>query len=150
MGCDCKFHIFFQFIIEKLIESLFLCLCLLSLFVQVQSLIQLLVNIWKFLLQTWKKIHCFPHISWYCSFAYCFWTGNKLLMSATTAKTSQNVSWSVIVSGLHRIIKQIYIDKDNLHGQWAVGALSQVFKNLRTLLSETEQQKSAAYIECWS
>ena len=49
---------------------------------------------------------------------------------------------------LHRIIKQIYIDKDNLHGQWAVGALSQVFKNLRTLLSETEQQKSAAYIEC--
>ena len=40
---------------------------------------------------------------------------------------------------LHRIIKQIYIDKDNLHGQWAVGALSQVCKNLRTLLSETEQ-----------
>ena len=36
---------------------------------------------------------------------------------------------------LHRIIKQIYIDKDNLHGQWAVGAFSQNFKNLRTLLS---------------
>ena len=40
---------------------------------------------------------------------------------------------------LHRIIKQIYIDKDNLHGQWAAGALSQVFSNLRTLLSGTEQ-----------
>ena len=41
---------------------------------------------------------------------------------------------------LHRIIKQIYIDKDNLHGQcWAVGALSQVCKNPRTPLSETKQ-----------
>ena len=39
---------------------------------------------------------------------------------------------------LHRIIKQIYIDKDNLHGQWAVWALSQNFKNLRTLLSRDQ------------
>ena len=46
---------------------------------------------------------------------------------------------------LHRIFKRIYIDKDNLHGHWAVGAFSQVFKNLRTLLSETEQCKTAAY-----
>ena len=51
---------------------------------------------------------------------------------------------------LHRIIKQIYIGKDNLHGQWAVGALSRVFKNLRTPLSETEQCKTAAYLECRS
>ena len=42
---------------------------------------------------------------------------------------------------LHRIIKQIYIDKDNLHGQWAAGALSQVCNNLKTLLSGTEQKK---------
>ena len=76
-----------------------------------------------------KKIHYFPHISWYCTiFAFCFWTGNKLLMSATTANTSQNVSCHWI--RLHRIIKQIYIDKDNLHGQWAAGALSQVCNNL--------------------
>ena len=42
---------------------------------------------------------------------------------------------------LHRIIKQIYIDKDNLHGQWAVGALFQNFKNLRTLLSRDQTTK---------
>ena len=42
-------------IIEKIIESLFLCLCLLLSFIQVQSLIQLLVNIWKSLLQTLKN-----------------------------------------------------------------------------------------------
>ena len=35
-----------------------------------------------------KYIIIFPHIPWYCtSFAFCFWTGNKLLMSATTANT---------------------------------------------------------------
>ena len=39
-------------IIEKLTESLLLCLCLLLSFIQVQSPIQLLVNIWKILLQT--------------------------------------------------------------------------------------------------
>ena len=42
----------------------------------------------------------FRHIPRYCtSFAFRFWTGNKLLMSATTANKSQNVSWRVIVSG---------------------------------------------------
>ena len=89
-------------------------------FVQVQSLIQLLVNIWKILLQTLKKIHYFPYISWYCTiFAFCFWTGNKLLMSATTANTSQNVRWSVIVSDyieqLNRYIltKIIYMDTND-------------------------------------
>ena len=51
----------------------------------------------KIFTSDFKKIHYFPHISWYCTiFAFCFWTGNKLLMSATTANTSQNVSWSVI------------------------------------------------------
>ena len=51
----------------------------------------------KIFTSDFKKIHYFPHISWYCTiFAFCFWTGNKLLTSATTANTSQNVIWSVI------------------------------------------------------
>ena len=53
-------------------------------------------------------------------------------------------------SKLHRIVKQIYIDKGNLHGQWAVGALSQVYKNLRIPFSETEKCNTAAYIQCRS
>ena len=70
-------HSFNLIIIEKLTESLFLYLCLLLSFVQVQSLIQLLVNIWKFLLQTLKKIHHFPYISWYCTI---FAPNNKNLL----------------------------------------------------------------------
>ena len=59
-------------------------------------------------------------------------------MSATTAYVAKRKLKCHCIR-LHRIIKQMHIDKDNLHGQWAVGALSQVCKNLRTLLSETEQ-----------
>ena len=45
-----------------------------------------------------KKNNYFPHISWYCAiFAFCFWTGNMLQLSATTANKSQYVNWSVIV-----------------------------------------------------
>ena len=70
-------HSFNFIIIEKLTESLFLYLCSLLSFVQVQSLIQLLANIWKFLLQTLKKIHHFPYISWYCTI---FAPNNKNLL----------------------------------------------------------------------
>ena len=51
---------------------------------------------------------------------------------------------------LHRIVKQIHIDKGNLHGQWKVVALSQVYKNLRIPSSETEKCNTALYIECRS
>ena len=51
---------------------------------------------------------------------------------------------------LHRIVKQIYIDEGNLHGQWKVIALSQVYKNLRIPSSEAEKCNTALYIECRS
>ena len=41
---------------------------------------------------------------------------------------------------LHR-----YIDKDNSPGQWAVGAMSHVYKNLKIPFSETEKCNTAAY-----
>ena len=76
-----------------------LCLSLLLSFVQVQSLIQLLVNIYMKMFTLDLKYTLFStHFMKLHNFAFCFWTGNKLLMSATTANTSQNVSWSAIVS----------------------------------------------------
>ena len=197
-------------IIEKIIESLFLCSCLLLSFIQVQSLIQLLVNIWKSLLQTlkntlfsthfmilhnfcllflnWQPVVNISHDSQYVA-KMSWWSHQMETFSALLALCAKNspvpgefpsqrpVTWSSDVSfdlrlnkhwskqwrgwwfetpscslwrhrngklkchciRLQRIIKQIYIDKDDLHGQWAVGALSQVFKNMRILLSETEQ-----------
>ena len=46
----------------------------------------------------------------------------------------------------HCIKLQQIFDKGNLHGQWAVGAVSQVYKNLRIPFSETEKCNIAAYI----
>ena len=137
-------------IIEKLIESLFLCLCLLSSFVQVQSLIQLLVNIWKFYFRLEKNTLFSTHFMILHNFCFLFLNWQQVVNVSHDSQYVAKRKLKCHCIRLHRIIKQIYIDKDNLQGQWAVGALSQVFKNLRTLLSETEQQKSDAYIECWS
>ena len=58
MGCDYKFHTFFQFYHHWKINWITIFMFM---FIVVQSLIQLLVNtcIWKFLLQTLKKYTIF-------------------------------------------------------------------------------------------
>ena len=45
------------------------------------------------------------------------------------------------------ITSDLYIDKENLHGQWAVGPLSQDYKNVKIPFSEIEKCNTAAYIE---
>ena len=95
-----------SFNFEKLTESLFLCLCLLLSFVQVQSLIQLLVNIWKFLLQTTQFSTHFMILHNFC-FLFLNWQQvvNVSHDSQYVAKRKLKCHWI----RLHRIIKQIYI-----------------------------------------
>ena len=100
----------FNFIIfEKLTESLLLCLCLLLSFVQVQSPIQLLVNIWNFWFQTKKKIHYFPvstHVVILRNFCFLFLNWQQVL---NVSHDSQHVTIRKLKRQC-RIIKQIYID----------------------------------------
>ena len=102
-------------IIEKLTESLLLCLCLLLSFLQVQSPIQLLVNIWNFLLQTKKKIHYmyFPvstHFVILRNFCFLFLNWQQVV---NVSHDRQHVTIRKLKRQcikLHRMIKQIYID----------------------------------------
>ena len=64
-----------------------------------------------------------------------------------TANKSQYVNWSVIVPNYIEWLNR-YILTGNLHGQWKVIALSQVYKNLRIPSSENEKCSSALQQYC--
>ena len=124
MGCDHKFHTFFQFHHhwKNIWITIFIFICLLLSFVQVESPIQLLLNKWSFLLQTLKKytiFHTYHDIARFLLSVFELAT-IKLLMSAMTANRSQYVSWYVIVSNYieylngYILTKMIYMD----NGQW--------------------------------
>ena len=152
MGCDCKFHTFFQFYhhwkINWITIFIFIVYCRHS------SKSSLSFNFWliyeNFYFRLENNTLFSTHFMILHNFCFLFLNWPQVVNVRHDSQYVAKRKFKCHCIRLHRIIKQIYIDKDNLHGQWAVGALSQVFKNLKTLLSETEQQKSAAYIECWS
>ena len=60
------------------------------------------------------------HISWYCViFPFCFGTGIKLVIVSHDSRYAAICKLKCHYTKLHRIVKQIYTDKRNLHGQWS-------------------------------
>ena len=149
MGCDCKFHTFFQFYHHWKINWITIFMFMFIVVIPPSP-----VNFWliyeNFYFRLEKNTLFSTHFMILNNFCFLFLNWQQVVNVSHDSQYVAKRKLKCHCIRLHRIIKQIYIDKDNLHGQWAIGALSQVFKNLRTLLSETEQQKSAAYIECWS
>ena len=146
MGCDCKFYNFFQFYHHRRTYQI-----ILSMFIVVirQSIFPF--NFWfmyencYFRLKT-KSVH-FMILRNFC---FLFWNWQQVVIVSHGSRYIAICKLKCHYTKLHRKVKQIYTDKRNLHGQWAVGALSQFYKNLRIPFSETEKCNTATYIECRS
>ena len=134
MGCDCKFHTFFQFYHHWKINwstiFIFIVYCRHS------SKSSLSFNFWliyeNFYFRLENNTLFSTHFMILHNFCFLFLNWPQVVNVRHDSQYVAKHKFKCHCIRLHRIIKQIYIDKDNLLGQWAVGALSQVFKNLRS------------------
>ena len=119
MGCDCKLHSFFQFYHHRkinwiaIIYDVYVCYC--------HSVTEVAPVASKSIL---------PFNFWLIYENFYFRLNKDTLFSAhlaTSCKCQPRHKSKCHCTKLHGIVKQIYIDKGNFDGRWAVGALSQVF-----------------------